>query len=421
LLALLFFLPFERIPSYHLAGVNLRLSLLVGIVFLAACAPELWGRRRELIRAPWTWLLGYLTVGVITTIFALSRTRSLKVLVFCAFVFGLAWAVATISPKLSPRALGAALLAGTAVTILFGFYQFFGDLLGLSIHLTGLRPAYTKAVFGFPRIQSTGLEPLYYADYLLVPAALTLVMTVYRRWRYAWFSLIIMTVIWLTLSRGASYALIAILVGVFVAALYSRRYLRAATIVLVALASVGAAVGLIAFGSHFNRGSTHVSASSSIKSFETQSTNTDQGESVEGRTFSRSFGLKLFKEHPVVGIGLGNYGIYGAKDYPERYPNTSGIVNNETVEILAESGILGFAAILGFAVALIRRAGRTIRRALPLRQPDTPTIWTIALALALIGIAIQYQAFSTLYIIHIWVAIGLLIGFTGAGRQATHR
>lgn len=421
LLALLFLLPFERIPSYHVSGVNLRLSLLTGIALLAVCTPELWAKRGELIHSPWPWLLGYLTVGVATTAIAMSHGRSLKVLVFSAFVFGLAWAVAAVGSKLSPKAMLTALFAGTTVTILFGFYQFFGDLLGLSTHLTGLRPAYTKAVFGFPRIQSTGLEPLYYANYLLIPAALSVVMAVFRKWQYFVFSFFVMTVIWLTLSRGAYYALIVILLGAMLVALYARRYIQAAGIILTTLLSVAMAVGLIAFGSSFNYGPTHTSASSNIKAFEHQSTNTGQGESVEGRTFSRNFGLKLFKEHPILGVGLGNYGIYGAKDYPDRYPNTTGIVNNETVEILAESGILGFIAIAGFIVSLGVRSGRSLKGALQAREFTEPTLWTLALTLALVGIAIQYQAFSTLYITHIWAVIGLLIGFTAGAQTVAKR
>jgi len=72
------------------------------------------------------------------------------------------------------------LVISTLLSVLFGFYQFVGDYFGWS---TGLRSAYVKEILGFPRIQSTLLEPLYFGNFLLtsLPILIALFATRYRR------------------------------------------------------------------------------------------------------------------------------------------------------------------------------------------------------------------------------------------------
>lgn len=91
------------------------------------------------------------------------------------------------------------------------------------------------------------------------------------------------------------------------------------------------------------------------------------------------------------------------------------IVNNEPLEILAETGALGFAAFLFFLVTLALRTIQTIAQA---RDPFLRTI-LIGLLSASVGIFIQYQTFSTLYIFHIWFLIGLMVACMSISRETT--
>jgi len=75
------------------------------------------------------------------------------------------------------------------------------------------------------------------------------------------------------------------------------------------------------------------------------------------------------------------------------------------LEILAETGLLGF---LSLALALSYIFIKGIEASLK-TQNNYLKGWINGLLLALFGIAIQYQTFSTLYIMHIWVALGLLL------------
>jgi O-antigen ligase len=81
------------------------------------------------------------------------------------------------------------------------------------------------------------------------------------------------------------------------------------------------------------------------------------------------------------------------------------IVNNEPVELLAEVGILGFLAFMAMFATVIFRSIKAIKitKDLYLR-----TIMIGFLAI-LIGIFAQYQTFSTLYIMHVWFVIGMMV------------
>lgn len=413
-------LPFERIPSYDLAGITLRLSSIVAAVLIIASLPLLIKNATDWIKQPWVWLGAYFIIATLSTITSLNPAKGAKVLIFTGFVFIISWVVALYAKDAGPKKVISALLISTVISLIFGIYQFFGDLVGLPNYLTGLREAYTKAVFSFPRIQSFSLEPLYYANFLLIPGSVAAFFFIKGRKLYGVVLLAILVVLWLTLSRGGYYAFAVILLGAIIYSITTKKYLRAVQTIFIIAISILISLSLIFIGSNFNSGPSKTDSSTSIKKFQQQSTNTDQGESVEGRAFSRNLAIELFEQNPVKGVGPGNYGVHATNLYPERYPNDSGIVNNETLEILAETGLAGFIAILGFAVTLLLRMVRVIKSN-GIKDLSDSSLLSLALFTSLLATAIQYQAFSTLYITHIWVAVGLFIGFSMISRSAGAR
>lgn len=302
------------------------------------------------------------------------------------------------------------LVVSALVACVFGFYQFFGDLLGLPVSWTGLRPQYAKAVFGFPRIQSTGLEPLYFGNFLMISAGLLIMAmarNVQRRQAAIAFAMIA-TVVWLTVSRGAMVALaVSIVVGLGTA-IWRRQWHGVAVMVGVTVLSIGLAFSMLYLGSHYavkvdkSGGSTQTTHA--IENFSKQTTNVSSGESSEGRAVTRRLALKAFGSHPILGIGPGAFGAFAAREMPDRFSGDGAIVNNETLEILAETGIAGIVSLalflLGLAWAVIRSVGKDL----------VSGVWAYGIILALMAIAMQYQTFSTLYITHVWVALGLLGG-----------
>lgn len=399
-------LPLERIPSLDvlLAGqeITVRLSQIGGLLLILINLPLLWRQRRRWLAAPWRWLMLFLVAAAGSSLLALRPQRALLVLTFLVFLGLLAFVIAAHFQAAKIKTYITILLVSALATTAFAFFQFFGDLLNLPISITGLREQYTKALFGFPRVQSTGLEPLYYANYLLIPVALSLVFAL-RKPRYLLISLPLLTIIWMALSRGAYAATLLIVAAIAAYSLMKRRWRAAITMVGVAAASVLLAIGLISFAARVDT-KPATTPKKNLQNLSRQSTNLSYGESAEGRAATRWLAWEAFKANPALGIGPGNFGTYANQQVPSRFTDQSTIANNETLELLAEHGALGFAFFALFAAALLRQSLRRLKLRSQLQ------LFTLGLLLALAATVVQYQTFSTLYITHIWVTLGLLAG-----------
>lgn len=407
--ALLLALPLERIPSLSVpvgsTPVTIRISQIIGLVLIVANLPLLWQRRGQLLRQPWIWLVAFNFFALLSALMATNLHRGLMVWAFVLFDCVLAFTVAQIIEMAQLRRYRFWLLAGAVLVCAFAAYQFIGDLAGLSRALTGLRLEYTKELFGFPRVQSTALEPLFFANYLLLPLSLAAVFFVTQRRRYGWLVVVLTTTIILTLSRGADAALIAVAVVTVGIGWFVHQRRRLAGYAVLTLLSVPLALIIIYAGTNirFHHGApAHKNA---VKAFEQQTTNLSLGESAQGRALARKLAIKAFEQHPIQGIGPGNFGTFANATLPGQFTGTTAIAENEPLELLAETGIIGFGLIVGFFAAVLVSAVRYL-----LRQPrDERWAWVAAMTIALIGIAVQYQTFSTLYITYIWVSIGFLI------------
>lgn len=80
------------------------------------------------------------------------------------------------------------------------------------------------------------------------------------------------------------------------------------------------------------------------------------GDFSTGRTHFWSVALRIFLDHPVVGAGLDAFGVAFT-----RYDTWNGNfrveqAHNDYLQTLADSGILGFACVVGFLVLFFRRA-----------------------------------------------------------------
>ncbi len=107
----------------------------------------------------------------------------------------------------------------------------------------------------------------------------------------------------------------------------------------------------------------------------------------------------------MLGKGIGNFGPWIAY-YPNITPITGWkIVNNQYIELLAETGTVGLASFLIIILTL------TLRTFIALKHAKDVYLRSVLIGLfaAVWGIVIQYNFFSTLYIIHIWIAFGLLV------------
>lgn len=405
LLFLVFTLPFERIPTLDVGFVTLKMDQVFAGLTLISWILKILFERRKLAPYPIFWpVLFFIGISAISALYAVDKNRSIMVLVFVVFMILVSLLVTNlVASKAKLETLLKILLLSTLVVSLFGIYQFLGDIVGLPIALTGLKDIYTKAVLGFPRVHAFSMEPLYFANLLFIPLGLLAGMFFFKEtkliplWQQFLLLLLVVVLIILGISRGAYIALV---VFVLIFAIFLlKRVLTWKNIILILVSVI--VMGGVTF--------TFLSASrpDAVTKFleHAQLADFSQGESVQKRLIDYQKAIDYWQEKPYLGIGPGNYGPRYL-DYPSHDQVTDWeIVNNQYLETLAETGVLGlfFLVIIYLAVII-----RSIQAYLKTNDSFLKSI-LFGLLAAFIAILVQYNFFSTLYIMHIWFLIGLLI------------
>ena len=413
---LVFLLPYERIPSMDIYGATIRLSQLAALALIFASLPYLI-RKTRILLAPQYILLGvFIFAYLLSALAAPDLPTAIKIFTFTAFVAATAVAISVIPDrKMQLLSYEKALAVTSAIVLVVGFYQYFGDIFGLNYQLTGLREAYTKSVFGFPRIQSTALEPLFLASFLLIPLSIFAAQHIKEgkkllTWRAALIVVLACT-IFLTVSRGAIIGLVCstVFIALFTVRKNWRGFLKYFALLLLA--------GLLAFSltaienPFQQRVIVGEKGAQKQQRLIQQTTNLD---SQSDRSRNRNFAIDAFKSSPVFGIGPGNFDKYAKNRFPEyrTLGNPAIVVNNLPLEILAESGILGFASLIAFLGYLFFSLLKLV-----LRGSGYLSIWALGLSSYMVATAVQYQTFSTFYVMHIWVVIGLTMALNLKPRE----
>lgn len=406
IILIIFFLPFERIPTIDLGAVTLKVNQLIGLITLVSWLLSSLIYKKKITPFPLIWpFIIFWAACAISLIFSVYLPRALTVFGFVIFTSLFALMMNQyINTTERLEKIIIVLYWSTMVVCVFGFFQFLGDVVGLPTSLTGLREGYTKAVFGFPRVQAFSIEPLYLGSFLMIPLGVFIALflakvPVKSISRLKMFILILFSIIILvlTVSRGAYLALGVLLVVLFF--FMARHFLSPKIIITATLA------GLIAIGAVYwfiNKGEDkaydefikHVS----VEDF-------TEGESVQGRLSEFDYALEMSETNPWFGVGIGNYGAAKKPyaDYSEM--DIWDIVNNQYIELLAETGYIGLGAYVLLTIIVIWRSVIAFYKT----QEPLLKFTLIGLLAAYIGTLVQYNFFSTLYIIHIWVLIGLLV------------
>lgn len=402
--ALFFLLPFERIPSLQVGGVTVRLSQILLLCLIIASILRLLTSKAKLNFSPYLYPYLFFVASLLLSFWHMQAvTRGLMVFAFILFTSLALWIVpAFISKEEHIERVVRALFVVTIVISIFGLYQFVGDMIGLPNTLTGLRELYTKVVFGFPRVQATALEPLYLANFLIIPLSLAIAYAVrslpqFRTRLYAAVIGLGTVVLILTLARGGYLGFAASLMVLFVASLY--KFLRPAMVMAGLGIIIVLAVGIGGLFRFSNLGQ------KSIDITTTHFTQITEDASTLDRFGSFQDAVNAFEQYPWTGVGVGNYGPWTAH-YPNQLPPDGWrIVNNEPLEILAETGVIGLLSSLLLGVLLFWRTVQAIF----MTKNTFLRATLVGLLAAGTGIVVQYQFFSTLYIMHIWVLFGFMI------------
>lgn len=406
ILLITFFLPFERIGTLETGAGTIRLTqVLLAITIIVAWLT--WARGRARPR-PYPLLIPlcmFLVANVLGLLQSPNISYSIEILLITIFTILASVCVSQlVTDKQRLTVLVNVLLLSAFVVCLFGIFQFLGDLAGLPTSVTGLRDLYTKDVFGFPRIQSTALEPLYFANYLLLPLSVAYALFLHRWKRFpAWllFGLLILFGgnLLLTVSRGGYAGMAASLVVITLLSL--RQFLQIRILVPVI---IGIIIVLIGMQKFLNVGDF---ARLNVETFTEHVVAVFSGPSFQERVETIKQAHSAFWQSPWVGIGPGSFGPFVAIHPLVKPDGGWQIVNNESFELLAETGLLGFLSVMAMIMLLIIRSFRAEH--VPYAQPAFVRAVHIGLLGALIGVLTQYQTFSVLYIMHVWFLIGLLI------------
>jgi hypothetical protein len=222
-LGLVFSLPLERIPSFEVAGFTLKLSLFFGLALLLSLIRDIFNKKIALnlknyfLRSKWLFLpLGILLYSLIGILWAENVSYWLKANVALGFSIAVFYASFLVFANLAEvkirreRLLSLTLrtvMLSAGFILVFGFFQWFGDLAGLGSNITGIRNLYDADRLGLPRMHSTLLEPMWMGIYLLLPLSLLIadkkaMILKSQVWRLAMIGSILLAIL-LGLSRGA--------------------------------------------------------------------------------------------------------------------------------------------------------------------------------------------------------------------------
>lgn len=409
-------LPFERIPSFIVFEVTIRASLIIGALVITRAIYLLITKKAQIKKSlPYYLLLAFVVWIILIIPESINIQRAIQVVGYDIFVILLAVSVSIIYKKEYLKYLLSLLIGVTIFVSAFAFYQFYGDIIGIQYMYTGLAERYTSGLFGFPRVQGFSLEPLYFGSFMLLPTMLLFAFTVLKQYeitsrKYLQILLFVFSVvIFITVARGAIYGLIAGVLVVTIVTLIK----KLATVksifmaIMVVLIAFIASLLIINYGSKIPLDDSKTYGKQGGAAYTQQLSTTSLEGSGGEREVARQQAIDLLKDNKsaiILGIGPGQFGPYVSDNTPS--PSGWTIVNNLTLELLLELGIIGLGILLIFFASIILKGFGMLRA----NKINIESSACLGLTAFLASQAVQYQGFSTLYVIHIWVAIGVLLG-----------
>ena len=403
-----FTLPFEKTLSFDAGGVTLRFShfLLVALLIAWLIRSLMQKSLKIFWDQSFILLLFYLLISGLSLRGAPNFNRGLEIFIFNTFTFLGFWFLFQLFREKPARFFNflKTLLISAIVVGIFGLLQVGGDLIGAPIWLTGIGKGYAKGVLGFPRMCASFFEPLYFGSFiiLVLPLVYLQIKTKNQLLSNKWLKILLLLLtldLFLTFARSAYLAFAVELIILVIISI--RFFFKPMVLKIGAVFILLAALFLFSFLNFPNiypykvqDALNHVVETTDFSSFE--------------RINSGTLALELYRENPISGVGLGQFGPYFAH-FPFDTPDTGWqTANNETLEILAENGILGFLPILLFYLYLI------FRQIVGLLKSKTALAKKLNLGflIALLGIGVQWQFFSTLYIIYIFAFFALALSYS---------
>ena len=388
---------FSYLPRISLAEdgtMNYELSLtLIYVVILAIVGlPRVWHHWSELRQSGLVRLASaFVGWSGLCAIWSDNRTRGLltfAVYVVLYLVFLALVAERRLLCQLLPKLVRVAIRATISACLLAIIQMVLGTFVIANRHALGLCAGCVAGQFGFIRPNLLAIEPQFLGSLLLAPLLYITYLTLQGKHSYAKQPLLLvlmLTTLWLTLSRGAIYAYLASLV---VMILLVRKWCRQLAVVgLVALSLVVCLVcqGVLAsanpridssFTQAVSTSLNHLSMGIVRLPYQQKSPTSPPlisqehdkqpayhgyvAESTNVRLSLTKTALAAWRSNrlgqQLFGTGLGSAGIVLARQTGSRYQKE--IVQNEFVEVLLERGLIGLALLGGLVVLYGRLCSR---------------------------------------------------------------
>ena len=437
---------FSYLPQISLAEdgtMNYELSLtLIYVVILAIVGlPRVWCHRSELRQSRLVWpASAFVGWSGLCVIWSDNRTRGLLTFAVYATLYLAFLALVAerrLLCQLLPKLVKVAIRATASACLLAIIQIILGTFVIADRHIFGLCAGCVAGQFGFIRPNLLAIEPQFLGSLLLAPLLYITYLTLREKHDYAKQPLLlvlVLTTLWLTLSRGAIYAYLASLVVMILLVRKWRRMLAVVGLVALSLVVCLVCQGALAsanpridssFTQAVSTSLNHLSMGIIRLPYQRKSPTSlpsiprehDKQPAYHGYVAeSTNVRLSLTKTalaawrsnrlgQQLFGTGLGSAGIVLARQTGSQYQKE--IVQNEFVEVLLERGLVGL-ALLGGLVVLYGR--------LCLQRRDH-----LALAI-LVAYLTQWCFFSGLpNVLHIYLVLALLsaklLDGTSAGKN----
>ncbi|MGN1385922.1 MAG: O-antigen ligase family protein [Bacillus sp. (in: firmicutes)] len=325
---------------------------------------------------------------------------------------------------------GKVFAAATFLVAVYGFIQY---IFNIDLNTAGLYALEDAK----GRVYSTMVNPNYYSAFLnYVSPWLLLMAVVYFKDKkmqiatFTFYGLVVMNLI-LTYTRAAWVTMICalLLLIMLIPAQFIKNFIKPQILIscVILISSIlfmpdvqsRTSSAIIAVQSLVFPASTETASEDQVPQNETDTKNLQQMESTNKAVFSRmtlwKTGLYMFRDNPVLGVGLGNYNVR-YKDVTAKYPeldfgHETYSVHNSYIKVAAETGLLGLLATAAFYLVFFI----TLLR-LYLKQNNTiGKIVAVSIIIGSITFMVQNLSNNLIFIpqlnIIFWLVGGLSIAF----------
>ena len=414
LYALLIAVPFS--PTLGVEGAEFSISAVEPLAFVTLLIWLAWGVARREITVPASGLLAALFCLLCVLLVAATGATNLPL----AIKESLKWLLLTLAFVFTEVHVRGEAATRRVLAVLF-FAGSGQALMGVVQFLAGYGPP-TFAVGGFMRAHGNFGQPNPFAGYLgtIFPLALALAAIPHpRSFRLLAIGTVLCTglAIALSLSRGAWLGLLIALAAMALAWSGRTRRLVAPTVVGLFLVGLLGILGALppAVAARVT------SVASNFGIFDARGVApTPENFAVVERMAHWQAGWQMFLDHPVLGVGPGNYpAVYEDYELPG-WREPLGHAHNYYLNMAAEAGLLGLAALLLTLLTAFRTLLRGLRtsalRGTENKRACSQSSFGRALAIGLLGSLVVFcthNVFDNLLVHGVGIQVGMLLGLVG--------